>query len=208
MAVVQNTLIGRSRNKVGGTVFSTWKGKNVLKSKPLTVANPQTDGQLAQRSKMRQLVNLFRFMLIMIRYSFKEVSAGSTEWASFMKYNLQNAFTVAGPDATLVPGDLIFSRGTLVQCPNMELLTSTTTGFTATWTDNTGTPGANASDILAYAIVTADEEVRVEFTGIVRADEAATVTYDSAVATAAAQVYIWWINTSLRKSSDSVGYTT
>lgn len=34
MARVQNTLIGRASGSVGGATFTTWKGINVLKSKP------------------------------------------------------------------------------------------------------------------------------------------------------------------------------
>lgn len=204
MSVVQNTLIGRARNKIGGTVFSTWKGKNVLKSKPLTVANPKTNAQQAQRSKMTQLVNYFRFALSLIRYSFIEVSAGSTEWASFMKYNLKNAFTVSGATATLDPEALIFARGTLVNPSDMAAASLTTAGCNITWTDDSGAPGTSDSDVLLCCAVMADGEARFAGGTATRADEAFVFTFASALPSTSYEVYAWWVNISGRKASDSV----
>ena len=203
MAIVQNTLIGRSQNKVGGTVFSTWKGKNVLKSKPLTVANPQTDGQQAQRSKMRQLVDNFRFMLAIIRVSFIEVSAGSTEWASFMKYNLRNAFTVSGAAATMLPDNLTFSRGTLVNPSDMEATTPLAGSVQIAWTDNSGQPGANSSDVLVCIAVKDDGTCHIGSTGATRADEAANCVFSPAFSNTEYVVYTYFVSQTLRKASDS-----
>jgi hypothetical protein len=204
MSVVQNTLIGRARNKIGGTVFSTWKGKNVLKSKPLTVANPQTDAQVAQRSKMTQLVQYFRFMLSYIRQSFVEVSAGSTEWASFMKYNLQNAFSIAGPVATLDCTALTFARGTLINAPSFLATSPLAGSCTVSWVDNSGAPGASASDICLAVAVNAAGDVRISDEGVTRADETFTFTFDTAFSNTEYVVYAWFVNLTSRKSSDSV----
>ena len=60
MAVVQNPIIGRARGQAGGMVFTTQFGRNVLKSKALSVANPKTDKQLGRRAAMTQTVALYR----------------------------------------------------------------------------------------------------------------------------------------------------
>ena len=56
MAIVQNTLIGRSSGRVGNAVFTQWKGKNVLKQKPEIVTNPRTALQQQQRSRFTTLM--------------------------------------------------------------------------------------------------------------------------------------------------------
>ena len=204
MSVVQNTLIGRARNKVGGTVFSSWKGLNVLKSKPLTVANPRTDGQQSQRKGLALLVNLFRMYLVLLRYSFNEVSQGSTEWASFMKYNLKNALNRVGGDCTLYQAAMTFARGTLVNPTSLDAGTKTTSGFPVTWVDNSGTPGASSSDVCIYAVIDAANNVRMGSTSATRADEAATVAFASAMPDTTYTMYVWFIQITTRKTSDSV----
>lgn len=49
-------ILGGIKGKVGNIVGSSWKGIPVVKAKPLSVANPQTAAQVAQRSRMTNIV--------------------------------------------------------------------------------------------------------------------------------------------------------
>jgi hypothetical protein len=49
MAVVQNPVIGRSKQKFANVVLSTWYGRNVMRSKALQVRNPRSPKQVVQR---------------------------------------------------------------------------------------------------------------------------------------------------------------
>ena len=59
MAVTQNTHIGRSKNAFATAVFTTWKGRNVMKGKPISVHNPDTPAQKKQRSAFGATVQLW-----------------------------------------------------------------------------------------------------------------------------------------------------
>lgn len=203
MAITQNTLIGRSQNKVGGTVFSTWKGKNVLKSKPLTVANPQTAPQQGQRGKLSFLVLFFRAFLSVIRYSFTEVSVGSTEWASFIKYNLKTNWSGSAPNFTFNPVEFVGARGTLVNAPNMVASSVTQNGFDVSWTNNAGAPGANGGDIFAYAAFDGLNGVRMEVTMLNRDSSGGTIEFETQTGTTPNIIHGWFVSPSQRKSSDS-----
>ena len=52
MAVIQNPIIGRAKQKFSNAIFSTWLGVNVLRSKPLSVANPRTENQIVNRNRI------------------------------------------------------------------------------------------------------------------------------------------------------------
>lgn len=52
MAVTQNPIIGRAKGSMGNTVFSTWKGKNVIRLKPLEVTPSSTPPQVENREKL------------------------------------------------------------------------------------------------------------------------------------------------------------
>lgn len=56
MARMYQGILGGLSGKIGNVVGSSWKGIPVLKTKPLSVANPQTAAQVAQRDKMEAVV--------------------------------------------------------------------------------------------------------------------------------------------------------
>lgn len=56
MARLSQGILGGISGKIGNVVGSSWKGIAVVKSKPLSVANPRSSGQIAQRNKMSFIV--------------------------------------------------------------------------------------------------------------------------------------------------------
>lgn len=58
MGVIRQGILGGFSGKVGSVTGSSWKGIAVIKSRPLSVANPRTSGQVAQRSKLSTIVDL------------------------------------------------------------------------------------------------------------------------------------------------------
>jgi len=60
MAIVQNPITGRTRNKFGTAVFSKQFGLNTMRTKPEGMKNPNTPAQATQRSKFLTVVYLIR----------------------------------------------------------------------------------------------------------------------------------------------------
>ena len=63
MARLSQGILGGISGKIGNVVGSSWKGIAVVKSKPLSVANPRTSGQIAQRTKMTNTVDYAKSIL-------------------------------------------------------------------------------------------------------------------------------------------------
>jgi hypothetical protein len=57
MARVQQGILGGFSGKIGNIVGSSWKGIAVMKTKPLSVANPKTAAQTAQRTDFKDAVD-------------------------------------------------------------------------------------------------------------------------------------------------------
>ena len=87
MAVTQNPIIGRSKQSLSNTVFSTWKGRNVIRAKPLEVANPRTLGQVSSRNKIKILSGMAKNLRAAIVIGLKSVSQLVTEYNSFVQAN-------------------------------------------------------------------------------------------------------------------------
>jgi hypothetical protein len=51
MAIIERGILGGFSNKIGNVVGSSWKGIAIMKSLPLSVANPRTAAQVNQRNK-------------------------------------------------------------------------------------------------------------------------------------------------------------
>ena len=114
MAVVQNTLIGKSSGSVGGATFSSWKGLNILKSKAVSVANPKTIGQQTQRNRLSLMVPLYRLIAFIVTIGYKGQAIGKSEYNAFMGDNLQTATAVGvAPLVDFVPANLQISKGSM-----------------------------------------------------------------------------------------------
>lgn len=205
MARVSNPLIGRSKNKIGNVVFSTWKGINVLKEKPASVANPRTDGQVAQRSVMSQLVGMARQILSAIRVSFREMAVQMSQYNAFVKFNADEAFTISGATATFVPANLKVAKGTLGDVSGLVSGTLTSRAKDLEWTDNSGESGANASDILHAVVVnsTGTQIVHI-IPGATRVDESVTVNIPGSWSLTGARIMAYFVKADGSQSSDSV----
>lgn len=56
MAIINSLAIGKSKKSAGNLTYSTVKGRTIAKQKPVSVANPNTPAQQAQRSAMATIV--------------------------------------------------------------------------------------------------------------------------------------------------------
>lgn len=144
MGVIKQGILGGFSGKVAGVVGSSWKGIAVIKSLPLSVANPNTAGQQAQRGAMTQVVAVARLLLASIIGPFwNKFAQKMSGYNMFVKTNIK-AFTSAG----LTNPNLFFSqRGSLI---NFATINTTATAGTSqvavSWVNNSGVADALATD--------------------------------------------------------------
>lgn len=104
--------------RIGNVVGTGWKGKAVMKSLPLSVANPRTAGQVKQRSRFSTLVTLASILLAaVVKPLWDRFASGMSGYNAFISAN-QNAFN---PDGSLNPYDLVISRGRMIAPANIAL---------------------------------------------------------------------------------------
>jgi len=93
MAIVQNPITGRTKKKFGTAVFSRQFGKNVMRSKPMDVRNPNTIGQTTQRTKFSTIVNLIRQVIQIINDAYAGTLKNMSPFNKIVSINVKNAFT-------------------------------------------------------------------------------------------------------------------
>lgn len=147
MAEVQNPIIGRSKNKFANAIFSTWKGKNILRSKPLTVANPQTEAQMAQRAKFSFLVHLAKTMQAVVKAGMREMAVRMTEFNAFVSANINNgAVALVNGSWVVVPEYLVLSKGSLAPTEFTNVTTNTANKTVNISYDNTVVDNQTSAD--------------------------------------------------------------
>lgn len=153
MAVTSNVLIGKSSGRVGNAVFSTWKGINVLKEKPVSVANPNTDPQLMNRSAMRQSVAIGRTLFALIFLGFKKLAVKQSAFNAFISDARKNAFNYTNPpDATLIPSSIRISKGSISETALTSVVTDVSDGeTTVVFPATAALPGQSVSDKVLVA---------------------------------------------------------
>lgn len=204
MARVQNPIIGQAVNQAGGMIFSVWKQLKVMRSKPLSVANPQTPAQQAVRRRMALLASLMRELLSEIRVGFTRFQNGTTQWAQFLKENYATGTSDNGTIAALITTDLKFSKGTLLPMQAGNIAGVTGQQIELDWTDNSGQQGANASDVLHVILVNANgSAVAAVPVNSTRADGGVTLTAPADITAATAKVIVFFANAAGDDVSDS-----
>lgn len=204
MARVQNPIIGQAQNQAGGMIFSTWKQLKVMRSKPLSVANPQTPAQQAVRRRMALLASLMRELLQTIRTGYVRFQSGTTQWAQFLKENYATGTSDNGTTAAITVGALKFAKGTLLGIPDVAVSDVTGQVITLQWSDNSGQPGAGATDELNVVLVDADGlAVASVANSAIRDTEEVAITAPDDITAATCKVYVFLVNPAGDDVSDS-----
>ena len=203
MGVIIQGILGGFSGKVANVVGSSWKGIAVLKSLPLSVANPKTAGQQAQRGAMSQIVSASRLLLASLIQPF---------WNPFaQKMSGYNAFVKENIDTFLTAGFTDFANFFSTRGSLLNVVVSSATADASdnavivNWTDNTGSADALATDEAVIVYYNATKNTWSVDTGnAVRSDGTITIADTSIDASDELKVYTSMARPDVSKVADSV----
>jgi hypothetical protein len=206
--ITQNPFIGRSKQSAGGMTATTWKGKNVLKTKPVTVANPKSEGQINQRAKMTTLVGFYQILSAVLMRGFKEMAVGMSEFNAFTSKNLlSSAVSATGGVATFVPANFNISKGSIgvTQIDSISA-DAGTSQVQITWPAGTIPSNGSVNDKPIAAVYNATKQEWGVYTGSNMRDDGSTNVQmpSNLVSGNAIKVYLGFVSADGRKASNSV----
>lgn len=131
MAKIPQGILGGISGKIGGIVGSSWKGINVIKTKPLSVANPRTTAQVAQRTKFGNTVALASDILAqIIKPHWDRFASRQSGYNAFIQKNI-DLFENAAPNP---PQNLKISVGKMEPTPfSVGVVTEEDRDVVLTW---------------------------------------------------------------------------
>lgn len=179
MAITQNPIIGRSSGKFSTAIFQKWKNKNVIRSKPLEVNNPDTPNQQMYRSMFAFLVAAGRNLSQIIEVGFSTFKSQITWMNAFVKYN-SGTFVQPGtpPNYTRDWSELTISKGPLT--PTVIISASSSNGnpdVTVSWPTTIDGIDQSPNDVAYVFVYNETSQKAGESVGtVLRSAGAATIT--------------------------------
>lgn len=86
MGKISQRILGGFSGKVGNIIGGKWKGIDYMRVKPANVANPQTEGQVEQRTKFSTVLQFLQPISDFIKVGYKNYAIKMTQFNSAMSY--------------------------------------------------------------------------------------------------------------------------
>lgn len=176
MAIIKQGILGGIQNKIGNVVGTSWKGIAVLKSLPVSIANPRTAPQVEQRSRFTAVV-LFATAILaeVIKPLWDRFAQKQSGYNAFIARNID----YFGPQGLISPQDLVISSGKMSATPiNNIVFDNALDKVTVIWTEDAGQGFKQGTDT-AYIVLRNRNtgEVKGFDTRILRVEERAIIDF-------------------------------
>ncbi len=154
-------ILGHFSGTVGTVVGSSWRGIDYMRSKANKKTGVATQAQLEQQQKFSLMIKFLQTLKGLLEITFQNYAVNMTGSNSALSYNLKNAITGAYPAFSIDYSMALLSRGDLpnATAPNATAGAAGKVHFT--WTDNSGTGKALATDIAVLIVYCPDKALSI-----------------------------------------------
>ena len=177
MGKLYQGILGGISGKVGNVIGSSWKGIPVIKARPLSVANPRSAGQVAQRGKLSNVVAFAKPLLSsVLKPLWDRFAQQQSGYNAFIGENI-DLFASSMPSPA---SDLVVSKGkrgatSILSVAGIDGASTST----ISWENDSGVGLKLDSDEAYVVLVNEDLELVKGFApGNVRSDTSAMVDLD------------------------------
>jgi hypothetical protein len=88
MAVIKSGILGKFNGSVGNITGYNLGGQQVIRSKAVHIANPDTISQQAQRNNLKYAIEIYKVLKPMLYYTLRERDKKQTVFSEFLRLNL------------------------------------------------------------------------------------------------------------------------
>jgi hypothetical protein len=146
MGKISQGILGGFSGKVGNVIGGNWKGIDYMRVRPASVANPQTEGQVDQRTKFSTILQFLQPLTGFLQIGFRGYAIKMTAFNSAMSYNFRNAIIGEYPDYVIDYENALISRGGLTGALNPTANSPGVGQVQFNWTDNSTDGNASPTD--------------------------------------------------------------
>ncbi|MDD2197329.1 MAG: DUF6266 family protein [Bacteroidales bacterium] len=204
MGKISQGILGGFSGKVGNVIGGNWKGIDYMRVKPASVANPQTAGQVDQRTKFSTVLGFLQPLRGFLKVGFRNYAVKMTEFNSAMSYNVQRAIIGDYPDFIIDFEAALISRGGLTAALNPTVGSDLAGSVQFNWIDNSVDGNARPTDRAMVLIYNPTRNEAVYVTdGSVRSAGAHTLTVPNQYSGDTVYAFIAFISADGKEVSNS-----
>ena len=195
MAIIKQGILGGFNGKVGTVIGSSWKGRSVIRAIAQHVHNPRTAAQQAARARLSLVSRFVSGVQTFVNEGLRALADSEAITAANVatRLNLAQAVTGSGTGVSLDYSRVILSSGNLpgVDSPAVAAAASGHS-VNISWTNNAGSDtGVVDNDRMLFCLYNpARQSSTYDLVSVVRADEAAVLSYPSAWAGDTLYLYV------------------
>jgi len=156
MATFKKGILGSFSGTVGPVVGATYRGQDVLRSRPRKSTKPATDLQLMQRRKFGKAVQFITPAKIIIADYFGSPAGVKSRFNLATSYYISNVISYENEEVILDYSKGLYAKGNLLNTQNLVCQASESAKLVLTWLDNSNQADTKATDDLMVVVV--DEE--------------------------------------------------
>lgn len=137
---VNHYIYSGARGSYGGVVEQKWLDKQVLRTKPTSVSNPNTVAQQLQRTKFSKMQALSRILSVVFSIGLRSMATSMTLFNAFMTSNLKTALTGSTPETVEIDYNaLIVAKGSAFPVQDLTVTDDAANSrLNVTWNDPNG----------------------------------------------------------------------
>ena len=152
MATIKKGILGGFSGTVGTVVGSTWRGMDVIRSKPKASGSNPTALQLLQRQKFAMAIRFQNSLRTMQSRLYGENSGVKSRVNLASSYLLREVITVQNGEAALMMEKVIVTKGSLTGFQNLVVTSAAAQTLNFSWMDNSNQVMAKATDLFCTAV--------------------------------------------------------
>ena len=127
---------GGFTGKVGNVIGYQYRGKQVYRSMPTSVANPKTEKQRGNRERFSWVNRFLASQSQLVKLGFAAFSGNQTAFHAAVSYNMKHAANSDFSEAALSMTDLRISKGNLPPPSDLTVIFTAADQLTLHWTDH------------------------------------------------------------------------
>jgi hypothetical protein len=204
MGTIKQGILGGFNGKVGTVVGSTWKGIDVMRSRPKGRKSKFSDSQLDQQARFALMIKFLQPLTDFLTVTYKKSVVKMTGFNKVFSDNIRNAITGVYPALTVDYPKVQLSSGKLPNGGSPAAVSTAAGKLTFNWTDNS-TPTLGLSSDLAFVAAYSSDLDHWIFSISTVARNAATLTLDAAAFSGKpVQTWIGFVSADGNKASNSL----
>lgn len=206
MGTYKKGILGSFSGKVGTVVGSSWNGIEYMRSLPKPSTKAPTDLQLQQRIKLALAAGFLRPISSLVNLGYKSLAVKKSGYNVATAQVIAEAITGTYPEFEIDYSKVLFSKGNLTGPWNAVSSSVMPAVLNITWTDNSGSGTAKATD---KAVLLVYNQYKSQFvfitdTGAERSSGSDTLALPSIFSGDTVEVWIAFISADKKTISTSI----